>query len=168
VLHFHLQCPFGRSERHPCIVALVRNVITNAPQAIHRTALTRDGQKLGRMALGRTKGGAIKLWPDDAVTTGLVIGEGLETVLAAATRLEHRGTVLRPAWAAIDAGHIEKFPVLAGVEALTVLVDNDRNWKGALAAKECARRWFAADREVTLLTPRDLGADFNDIIEVAS
>jgi hypothetical protein len=56
------------------------------------------------------------------------------------------------------------FPVLAGIKTLTLLVDHDRNGTGQAAAAKCARRWIAAEREVILLTPRELGADFNDIV----
>jgi len=66
------------------------------------------------------------------------------------------------------------FPVLGGVQTLTLLVDHDRNGTGQEAAAECARRWIEAGRveaerdeagrEVIRLTPRELGADFNDII----
>ena len=45
VLRYHPACPFGTTT-HPCMVALVRNVETNAPQAIHRTALKPDGAPL--------------------------------------------------------------------------------------------------------------------------
>jgi hypothetical protein len=103
------------------------------------------------------------LWPDDAVTTGLVIGEGVETVLAAATQVTHRGTLLQPAWAAGDAGHIAKFPALPGIDELTILADNDEAGSGQQAAAECEWRWVAADRRVTVLTPKQIGADFNDL-----
>jgi phage/plasmid primase-like uncharacterized protein len=167
VLRFHSRCPFG-TERHPCIIALLRNIVTNVPQAIHRTALTPDGKKLARKALGPKAGTAIKLWPDEDVTAGLVIGEGLETTLSAAAQVEHRGTLLRPAWAAVDAGNMAEFPVLPGVESLTVLVDNDESGRGQEAARECARRWLKARREAILLTPHNLGADFNDLVGTAS
>ena len=61
-----------------------------------------------------------------------MIGEGLETVAAAATRVEHRGTLLQPAWALIDSANLSGFPILAGIEALTVLVDHDVNGVGQL------------------------------------
>jgi putative DNA primase/helicase len=115
------------------------------------------------MSLGPTAGCVLRLWPDELVTLGLVIGEGLETVLAAATRIEHRGTLLQPAWAVGDAGHLAKFPVLAGIEALTILVDHDE--AGQRAARECRERWLAAGREVTALIPNGLGQDFNDIVQ---
>ena len=92
-----------------------------------------------------------------------MIGEGLETVAAAATRVEHRGTLLQPAWALIDSANLSGFPILAGIEALTVLVDHDANGVGQAAAASCAKRWSAAGRNVIRLTPDALGTDFNDL-----
>jgi hypothetical protein len=101
------------------------------------------------------------------VTNGVVIGEGVETTLAAATRIQHRGTLLTPAWATGDAGHLEKFPVLPGIEALTVLVDHDENGRGQRATADCARRWTAAGRDVIQLIPRIPGEDFADLVGVS-
>ena len=65
------------------MVALVRDIITNEPSAIHRTALTIDGRKLDRpKLLGPSAGGAIKL-SSDYVTNELTIAEGIETTLSA-------------------------------------------------------------------------------------
>jgi hypothetical protein len=164
VLRFHSRCPFGPGGAlHPCIIALWTDTLIGEPKAIHRTALKPDGSKLDRMSLGPTGGCVIRLWPDEAVTRGLVIGEGLETVLYAATRHEHRGTLLRPAWVAGDATHIANFPVLPGIEALTILSDNDLNGRGQHAAYKCACRWVAAGRELIVLTPNVVDTDFNDI-----
>ena len=57
-----------------------------------------------------------------------------------------------------------KFPVLTGIEALTLFVDNDECGAGQRAAEECASRWetFA---DVTLIKPTFLGADFNDWVQ---
>jgi putative DNA primase/helicase len=115
VLRWHPACPWEGS-RHPCAVALFTDVVTGEPKAIHRTAVTPAGEKIDRKALGPIGGCVIRLWPDAAVTEGLVIGEGIETTLAAATNVEHRGTLLRPAWATGFAGNMAKFPVLAGIE----------------------------------------------------
>jgi len=106
----------------------------------------------------------IRLWPDEAVEQGLVIGEGVETVLGAATRVMYRGTLLQPAWAVCSANNLGNFPILPGIEALTVLVDHDAGGTGQNAAAECAARWSAAGREVTRLTPNTVGADFNDVV----
>ena len=73
--------------------------------------------------MARLRDAVIRLWLDEAVTDGLVIGEGIETTLAAATRIEHRATLLQPAWAAATAGLLAALPVLSGIEALTILVD---------------------------------------------
>ncbi len=165
-LRWHGLCPWEQG-RHGCIIALMTDAITGAPKAIHRTAVSPQGQKIGRKMLGRSAGCVIRLWPDDEVTTGLVIGEGIETVLCAATRVTVCSTALCPAWATATAGNLAKFPVLAGIEALTILVDNDESGTGERAALECSERWTAAGREVVRLTPNVVGQDFGDIAGAA-
>jgi putative DNA primase/helicase len=165
VLRWHPHCPWGTGgARHGCMVSLSTDAVTGEPRAIHRTAITEGGEKVGRKTLGPNAGCVIRLWPDDEVERGLVIGEGIETTLVAATRIQHRCTLLMPAWATGDAGHLEKFPVLPGIEALTVLVDHDENGRGQRATAECAGRWMAAGREVTQLIPRIPGEDFADLV----
>ena len=44
-----------------------------------------------------------------------------------------------------------KFPVLAGIGALTLLVDHDESGAGQRAAEECAARWETV-ADVTLIT----------------
>jgi putative DNA primase/helicase len=158
VLRFHPSCPFGPGVRQPCMVALFRDIKTNQPKAIHRTALTADGQKIGRMSLGPIGGCAIKLTPDEDVAEGLAIGEGIETTLG--------GMALnfRPAWALGSAGAIAKFPVLSGIECLTILVDNDNSGTGQSSALECSSRWTSAGREVFRVVPTAVGQDMADII----
>jgi hypothetical protein len=158
VLRFHPSCLFGPGVRYPCLVALYRDITTNEPRGIHRTALTGDGCKIGRMTLGLTSGAAIKLSPDDEVEGGLTIGEGIETTL--------RGMMfgLRPAWALGCASAIKKFPILTGIEALTILVDNDANGTGQGAARHCAERWSATRREVRLIKPNARDTDIADIL----
>jgi hypothetical protein len=70
---------------------------------------------------------------------------------------------LRPMWAAGSTALMAKFPVLSGVEALTVIVDHDANAAGERAARELEARWLDAGREVRLLRSDDYG-DLNDII----
>lgn len=62
VIRFHPSCPFG-GRRVPTMRCLVRNMITNAPTAVHRTALSTDGSKIkfdgkDRLAIGALAGGA--------------------------------------------------------------------------------------------------------------
>jgi len=158
-LRFHPRCPWEKSIT-PCIVSRFTDVSTAEPRGIHRRPVSLDVKP---RSLGPIKGCAIRLWPDADVTQGLVIGEGVETVLAAATRITHKATLLRPAWACGFDGNMEIFPVLPGIEALTILVDHDANMAGQHAAEECANRWRDAGRDVIRLTPRDLG-DFNDLV----
>ena len=156
-LRFHPHCPFGL-ETLPCLIAQYRDLLTDEFAGIHRIALTKDvfaGAKVQRRTLGSwPTPRAIKLWP---AADQLFLGEGIETVLAAATYFS-----MRPAWAAINAGNVAKFPVLAGVEQLTLLVDHDT--EGQRCADECWQRWRAAKRDVTQLQPDRPGADFNDLV----
>jgi phage/plasmid primase-like uncharacterized protein len=118
VLRLLKGCPFD-GGRQICLIALYRDMTTNEPRAIARTAIDSSGNKIGRMTLGSTKGAAIKIDDDTDVELGLVIGEGLETVLAG------RQLGFRPAWALGSSGAIKTFPVLSGITALTILVDHD-------------------------------------------
>jgi putative DNA primase/helicase len=160
VLRFHRSCPYGDARR-PCMIALMRDIHTNEPRAIQRTALTADGHKIGRMTLGPKTGAAIKLSDDAAVETRLAIGEGLETVLS--------GMVFgyTPAWAVGDAAELEDFPVLSGIDLLTIVVDNDpveKGQRGQNAALKCSKRWTDAGRLVLRALPQRPGADMNDVL----
>jgi phage/plasmid primase-like uncharacterized protein len=164
VFRFHPACVFG-GQQLPCLLSLLRNVDTDEPQAVHRTALTSDGQKIDRKMLGPKAGAAIKLWPQSAVSNRLVVGEGIETTLSAALHIKHRGSPLQPAWACVDAGNLAALPVLPGVQHLTILVDNDKSNTGQEKARECSRRWASSGRDVIRLTPNKTGIDFNDIVK---
>ena len=162
-LRFHPRCPFGPDARLPCLLALYRDALTDEPAGIHRIALTRQvfaGGKVERKALGSwPTPRAIKLWP---AADQLFLGEGIETVLAAATCLQHKSAAMRPAWAAGSSGNVSKFPVLANVRRLILLVDHDE--AGTQSTEACRLRWRSAGREVVRLRPRRLGADFNDVV----
>ena len=163
-LRWHPFCPFGR-DRVGCMVGLVRNIKTNEPQGIHRTALTPAGEKLsgmgsnGRLSLGPTRGGAIKLTGDADVERVLAIGEGLETTLAMRTL---PGLDLMPLWAVLSANGIQSFPELAGIEAVWIAADRDRSGTGQRAAHALAQRLYAARIEPVIVTPRAVGSDLND------
>jgi hypothetical protein len=157
-LRWHGRCPWLGGATG-CVIARYTDAITGEPRGIWRRPI-KKGEK--PKALGPMAGCVIRLWPDDAITTDLVLGEGVETTLAAALHITHRGTLLQPAWAAGCADSMANFPVLTGIETLTLLVDHDK--AGQEAAAKCAHRWVAAGREVIRLTPHKLGADFNDIV----
>jgi hypothetical protein len=158
-LRFHPNCPFGPGQRFPCMVALFRSISTDDPVAVHRVALAADGSKIARRMLGPVAGAAIKLDADDAVSTGLVVGEGIETCLAA------RQLGFQPAWALGSAGAIASFPLLPGIESLTILAEDDAT--NAKAVQACGERWTAAGREVIVVRPR-VGSDVNDALRGAA
>ena len=142
----------------PGLLALFRDIYSDVPSAVLRTFLTGDGSFIDRAMVGPVRGCAIKLDPDENVTYGLHIGEGLETCLAA--RMEG----FRPIWAVGNAGAIGAFPVLSGIDCLSIIVDNDHNETGQQASRDCSERWTSAGREVRRIIPNISGQDFNDII----
>jgi DNA polymerase len=164
-LRFHPNCAFGARTYRPCIVALMRDPLTSAPVGIHRIGLTlqADGTvgKLDRMALGRM--GVVQLWPRNG-SSRLVVGEGIETTLAAATRVTYHDAPLTPAWSAVAKGGLGRFPVLPSVSALILLVDNDANGAGQKAAEHCRQIWCAQGRKVVPLIPKQAGWDINDVV----
>jgi Toprim domain len=165
VLRYHPACPFaGRTT--PAMIALVRSIETNKPQAVHRTALDGGGNKItidgkDRMALGPIGGGAVKLTADENVTIALGIAEGIETALSMQQLPEWQGS---PVWSLISAGGIRNFPLLNGIEALAIAADHDT--AGERATIEVAERW--QEREVLIFEAHDEGADLNDVVREAS
>ncbi|WP_429284626.1 DUF7146 domain-containing protein [Paraburkholderia sp. GAS41] len=147
----------------PALVALVTDALTGQPISLHRTWVRADGRKADldnpRLLLGghRKQGGVIRLWPDDAVTSGLGIAEGIETALS----LAHG---FAPVWALIDAGNLAEFPHLQGIETLMIGADNDPS--GGAAAKACAIRWVDAGTKV--FVTRQAENDLNDSIAEAA
>ncbi len=145
----------------PALVALVSDIVTGQPIGLHFTWVCPDGSKANtpgpaRLLLGghRKAGGCIRLWPDEAVTHGLGVGEGIESCLS----LAH---AITPVWSLIDAGNLSALRVLPGIEALTIAQDNDP--AGRRSAQTVAERWAAAGAEVAIVAAADDGADLNDV-----
>jgi putative DNA primase/helicase len=146
---------------HPglgAMLALYRNILSGEPQAVSRTFLNTDGKKTGRKFTGPVGGAAIMLDPFENVLEGLHIGEGVETCMAA------RQLGLRPTWALGSTTGIANFPVLSGVEAITLIRENDTNGASQRACEACAARWHAAGREVRIDDPDPEFNDLNDIL----
>lgn len=141
------------------VVALFRNIQTGKPQAVSRTYLDGDGGKIERRFLGRVSGAAIKLDPDENVLTGLYIGEGVETCLAA------RQIGLKPTWALGSCMAIGAFPVLSGIECLSILRELDE--ANSRNADACGMRWHCAGKQVFNVNPK-FGNDINDVIRGAA
>jgi hypothetical protein len=139
----HLSHCLRWNYRKGALVALMTDAVTNAPTGVHRIFLDDTGAKLERRMLGRQ--GVVRLTPDKDVTYGLGIAEGIETALAILA------DGFAPVWAATSAAGIARFPVLAGLDALTVFADPDQT--GLSAARACAERWNAAGKEAEVLPP---------------
>jgi len=117
--------PFA-GQRTSAMVALVRDIRTNTRKAIHRTAISWSGNwkvhGKDRLALGPIAGGAVKLTPDEDVTTCLGIGEGIESTLSLRLVPEFGPS---PVWSLLTASGVAHFPVLSGIECLWIAVDHD-------------------------------------------
>lgn len=162
-LRFHPTCPVGAGntweKKEPAVVALMRTIGTNRGTGIHRTFLMPDGtgkSPSGKKMLGPFKGSAIKLADDADVTLGLGIAEGVENALT------WGAYGFWPVWAAGSADAIGAFPVLDGIEHLTIFADADDSGASARNAQKCARRWTDAGRQVDVHNP-PAGEDWNDV-----
>lgn len=162
-IRFLAPCPFG-AKHFPAMVCFVRNIVTNEPQGIHRTALMPDGAaikrngKTFRSSLGTLAGGAIKIDPDDDVTQGICIAEGVETALSG------RQMGLWPVWSVLSTSGITTFPILPGIDGLQIFRENDANGASGKAVEACGRRWYDAGRDVIVVDP-ELGKDLNDELQ---
>jgi hypothetical protein len=160
-LRFHPRCPWkdessGLTIRVPAMLAAMRSLTTRQVTAVHRTRLTEDGRKVDRRMLGIARGAAIMLEPLDG--SELVIGEGVETSLSGAE------LGMRPVWALASAGAIAAFPVLQGVDKLTLLAERDPASETAVTA--CYDRWHKAGIRVVVALPK-IGKDMNDALRAA-
>lgn len=154
-LHPALRHPTGYIG--PALLARITDAVTREPMGLHRTWITATGKadvRPAKMTLGPKQGGVIRLWPDDMVTGGLAVAEGIETSLSIAR-------TFTPVWCLIDAGNLAAFPVLAGIECLVIGADHDP--AGIKAAHACADRWARAGRDVRVILPDVAGADWNDM-----
>lgn len=140
------------------MLAHMTDAVTGEPRGVQAIYLDQDGRKIERKMRGPSGGAVVRLSPDDAVEYGLAIGEGVETCLA---------TGFTPIWATLNAGNMATFPVLSGIDCLTIFADNDASGTGLAAAKTCAERWHAANREAIIRMPIEVGFDYATKLEVA-
>ena len=156
-IRFHPGLKYPLDQAWPCMVALVTKGDEEAPAAIHRTFLARDGVGKApvdnpRLMLGPCRGGAVRLGRPDQV---LMVGEGVETCLAA---MQATGN---PAWAALSTSGMKGLHLPETIRDVIVLADGDES--GEAAARECASRWATKGRRVRIARP-GVGKDFNDLL----
>ncbi len=141
----------------PAMIALVTQGRDNRPMGVHRTYLARDGRgkapiEPNKMMLGPCRGGAVRLAP---AGDPLMIGEGIETCLAAMQATGHG------AWAALSTSGLRTLDLPPAVQDVIVLADGDA--PGEAAALAAAARWRHEGRRVRIARPPQ-GADFNDLL----
>jgi Toprim domain len=153
VLRIHPACVWENGTV-PCLIAAFRSIKDDSLTAIHRIRLDQPERwpKAERKMLGTVTGSAIKL---DPVSDHLVIGEGLETCMAA------RQLGLRPVWALGSASGIENLSPVRGVQKLIILGENDGG-PNRRAAMRCCEAW--RQHQVLLYAPRLGFKDFNDVL----
>jgi hypothetical protein len=157
-LRFHAGLTHPSGGIWPAMVALVTDGADGTPIAIHRTFLTADGSGKApiepqKMMLGPCRGGAVRLaHPGDV----LMIGEGIETCLAAMQASRHAS------WAALSTSGLRSLNLPKDVRDVIVLADGDE--AGEAAARDCALRWQDEGRRVRIARPLQ-GMDFNDMLK---
>jgi hypothetical protein len=166
VLRFHPAAPWLEDDeitivRVLAMLAVFRDVITDEICGVQVWRLSPKATKLARKMRGFCGRGAIKLDPCAHITHGLTLGEGLETTLTG------RQVGLRPAWALGSAGAIAKFPVLPGIDALTLLAETMDGCTNKRAVERCGCCWEEAGREVFVAAPKVAG-DLNDALRRAA
>jgi len=156
-LRWSPSCPIGRATA-PAMLALMTDPVTSEPTGLHRTYLLPNGSAKApvsspRMMLG--KAGIIRLNRDEEVELGLGVCEGVENGLSI------MAWGWRPIWAMSSLGMLTRFPVLGGIEHLTIFADpKPHEIEGACA---CARRWIRAGKKASVRQPVEPGLDFNDL-----
>ena len=156
-LRFHPYLKHPSGDSWPAMIALVTRGVDDTPLAIHRTFLARNGTGKApvdpqKMMLGPCRGGAVRLAEPGDV---LMIGEGIETCLAAMQETGH------PAWAALSTSGLRALDLPKAVRDVIVLADGDD--PGESAARDCALRWKRDGRRVRIAHPPK-GMDFNDML----
>ena len=159
VLRFHPACPWrnentGRIDRIPCLIAAFRSINDDVVTAVHRIRVDQPSRwpKTDRRMLGIVHRAAVKLGP---ATSSISIGEGIETCMAAAQ------LGFGPAWAVGSAGGISFFPVIPGINKLTILAETGE--ASARAVQICGRRWRRAGKRV-FVSRSNIGSDHNDAL----
>ena len=126
----------------------------------HRTWLALDGSAKAsldpvRISTGAIGGSAVRLAPAAEM---LLIGEGIETCLAAMT-----ATGL-PCWAALSTSGMTALALPLIVRTVIILADHDANGAGERAAYAAADRWLAEGRGVRVAIPPEPVTDFADVL----
>jgi putative DNA primase/helicase len=168
VLRFHGACPWrnettGTTDHVPALIVPFHSIGNDEITAIHRIALNDDGSKRGRRMLGIVRHTAIKLDPINN-SGRLVVGEGIETALAARQYMTMNRIERMPVWAAGSAGAISFFPLINSIRKLFILGENNDGGANQRAIELCRARWRRCDRKVVVIQPCQPFNDMNDAL----
>jgi hypothetical protein len=165
LLRYHPHCPWrnedtGRTERIPVLLAAFRSIDDDDITAVHRIRLDQPQRwpKADRRMLGLVYRAAVKF---DSVATTLIIGEGVETCIAARQCMVTGEIERAPVWAVGSVGAISFFPALDRVKRLIILGESGE--ASAQAVRLCGQRWQRAGRRVQVLYS-EIGSDVNDAL----
>jgi hypothetical protein len=142
--------PDEQFEHLPALLCALSDARTGEQCGIINIYLQQDGRDRirdpkGKTVTGRARGAVVMLSAFDEPTMGLALCEGVETGIAIFQ------SELRPIWACGGAGTLANFPLLGGIEALTIAADTGA--PGQQAAATLAERWRRAGREVSTAAP---------------
>jgi hypothetical protein len=142
--------PCDELEYHPALLCALSDARSSEQCGIVNIYLKPDGSdrlrdNKGKTVTGRASGAVVMLSGFDEPTMGLILCEGVETGISLCQQ------EVRPVWACGAAGTLAKFPVLGGIEGLTIAADADV--PGQRAAAELAARWRNAGCEVRIVPP---------------
>jgi hypothetical protein len=162
-----MHAPYGwhapSGDRRPVMMAAVEHADYGFV-GVTRTFLAIDGSVKAsldppRLFTGSVAGGAVQL---AAAAETLLIGEGIETVLAgiSATGL--------PGWAALSTSGLKALLLPPLVQHVIILADNDKSGAGERAARTAAARWRAGGRRVSIYMSPRIGVDAADLILAAA
>ncbi|MDX0212049.1 virulence-associated protein E [Sinorhizobium meliloti] len=148
VFRYHPHCPFA-GEHVPALIARFSPIENDPgfetdPTAIFRIRLDRYDGDRRKLVLGPSRGRVIKLY-EDVSLGGLGITEGVEKGLALIA------SGWRPIWVTCGTSTMRGFPVVAGIECLTIFCDRDD--PGRNAALAGLDIWRDAGREARILAP---------------
>lgn len=158
--HPHLRYHDEHPSYHPAMIALIE-AHDGRPVTLHRTYLTKDGDKAQvpsprRLMPGSLEDGcAVRLFNHGEA---LGIAEGIETAIAASLIFD------LPVWSAINDNLLSKWIPPEGVREVVVFGDNDANYAGQAASFALARRLTDKGYRVYIQIPGKAGMDWNDVL----
>ena len=140
----------GELEYHPALLCALSDATSGKQCGLLNIYLQSDGadrlrDTKAKTCSGRKRGAVVMLSDFEGPTAGLILCEGVETGIAIFE------AELRPVWACGSAGTLARFPVLGGIQALTIAADADE--PGQKAAEAVTTSWRKAGREAVIIAP---------------